>query len=114
MPTGDPYPSVYGLLSSAIGNGIEGTVNSQQGYWGTQQAQMQQGIQQYQYQSATTNAVPNYGSGWTVNPFIGIQKLVHKFFRINKEIQFTEGALFEEPLDELRLKVAKWLNKEKK
>jgi len=32
------------------------------------------------------------------------------FYRINQKVGHIEGATFEEPLDELRIEVAKWLN----
>ena len=32
-----------------------------------------------------------------------------RFFRINEEIQYNEGQIISEPLDELRIKVAEWL-----
>ena len=39
------------------------------------------------------------------NPF----NRLRRFFRINEEIQYNEGQLIYEPLDELRIKVATWL-----
>lgn len=33
-----------------------------------------------------------------------------RFFRINEKAEMAEGEKFIEPLDELRLKVAKWLH----
>ena len=32
-----------------------------------------------------------------------------KFFRVNEKVEVPEGATINEPLDELRIKVAKWL-----
>ena len=35
---------------------------------------------------------------------------IDKFFRINKSCRLEEGDKFEEPLDELRIETARWLN----
>lgn len=32
-----------------------------------------------------------------------------RFWRINKVVEMSEGASYEDPLDELRLKIARWL-----
>lgn len=39
----------------------------------------------------------------------GFVKKHFQFFRINEDVQHEEGASFIEPLDELRLKVSRWL-----
>ena len=39
---------------------------------------------------------------------------VIKFFRINKVVEMKEGEEYADPLDELRLKVARWLNPKEK
>ncbi len=37
-----------------------------------------------------------------------------RFWRVNKVVEMNEGAKFEDSLDELRLKVARWLNPREK
>ncbi len=39
------------------------------------------------------------------NPF----NRLRTFFRINEAVQFNEGQIISEPLDELRIKVAEWV-----
>ena len=43
------------------------------------------------------------------NTLAGIE-LRRRFYRINKLVEIREGEMFTEPLDELRLKIARWLN----
>jgi hypothetical protein len=38
-----------------------------------------------------------------------VEQLQVSFYRINELCSFSEGGIFKEPLDELRIKVAKWL-----
>jgi len=59
-------------------------------------AQQQQAYQYYVQVPSWSNTVANV-----------IRKI--KFWRVNKVIEMDEGAKFEDPLDELRLKVARWL-----
>jgi len=42
--------------------------------------------------------------------FPSVTDRIIRFFRINKAVEMYEGQKVEEPLDELRVKVATWLN----
>lgn len=57
--------------------------------------------QAYQYQCYVQ--VPS----WANTMSSAVRKI--KFWRINKVVEMDEGASFQDPLDELRLKVARWL-----
>ena len=76
-----------GLLDNALG-----------GWGGTTNADLSQYFQQYATQSMSS-PYPIYNQ---------------KFHRINKEVSISERDIadgrFEEPLDELRIKVARWLD----
>ena len=63
------------------------------------QATAQQQAYQYQYYVQ----VPNWANGMANV----VRKI--KFWRVNKIVEMDEGASFQDPLDELRLKVARWL-----
>jgi hypothetical protein len=82
-------------------NDLSITTTTLGGYW--QDATTQQQAYQYYMQ------VP---SAWANTMANAIQKI--KFWRINKVVEMNEGAKFEDPLDELRLKVAHWLNPKEK
>jgi hypothetical protein len=41
-------------------------------------------------------------------------KKLLKFFRVNQVVELEEGGKFDDPVDELRLKVARWLNPKEK
>jgi len=45
---------------------------------------------------------------WSNSMANAVRKI--KFWRVNRVVEMSEGAKFEDSLDELRLKVAKWLN----
>lgn len=60
--------------------------------------------QSYQYYMQVPSAWASMASA--------IQKI--KFWRINKVVEMEEGGRFEDPLDELRLKVARWLQPKEK
>ncbi len=55
--------------------------------------------QTYQYYMQ----VPNWA-----NAMAGAIRKI-KFWRVNQVVEMDEGASFQDPLDELRLKVARWL-----
>lgn len=63
------------------------------------QATAQQQTYQYQYYVQ----VPNWANAMSS----AIRKI--KFWRVNQVVEMDEGASFQDPLDELRLKVARWL-----
>lgn len=69
--------------------------------WQDQMAAQQQAYQYYVQ-------VPN----WANTMASAIQKI--KFWRINKVVEMNEGSSYEDPLDELRLKVARWLQPKEK
>jgi len=74
--------------ASALGGILGGT--------STDTADIEQSLQQY---------VPLYPS-----PLPTPRHRLIKFFRINEKVELSEGEMIKEPLDELRIKVAKWLN----
>lgn len=53
------------------------------------------------------------GNGWqtATAPVRQVLRNAVKFFRINEEVEMEEGAEWGEPLDELRLKVKRWLKR---
>jgi len=75
------------------------TTNTLGGMWQDATATQQQAYQQYYMQ------IPQ---AWSSTMSSAIRKI--KFWRINRVIEMDEGAKFEDPLDELRLKVARWLS----
>jgi Tfp pilus assembly protein PilV len=77
-------------------NDLSITTTTLGGIW--QDAATQQQTYQYmQFQPAWSDAITN-----------AIRKI--RFWRVNKVVEINEGAKFEDPVDELRLKVARWLN----
>ena len=90
----------------------------------------------YYYHSASTTGLNMYtgqsvpvsrqedlmcvGNGWgnlqsapmMQQYFNHVSKKVMKFFRINEEVELEEGGTYVEPLDQLRLKVKRWLKGE--
>jgi len=65
------------------------------------------------YQAQLQQGIPSGLASATLSTFadsLGKTEKFMKFFRINKEVKIAEGAEVHEPLDELRLKVARWLN----
>ncbi len=79
------------------------TTTATLGAW-QDQATAQQQAYQYQYYVQ----VPS----WANTMASAIQKI--KFWRINKVVEMSEGSSYEDPLDELRLKVARWLRPNEK
>ena len=56
---------------------------------------------------AYMNPIP---ASWGTQIIQQTKKMI-KFFRVNEEVKIEEGGLLADPLDALRLKVARWLNK---
>lgn len=85
---------------------------------GTLQAQSQMAQQLYQAYSPEYNISTNTTNTMWINgnAYANIGKIAQGFrrvfHRINQEVAYVEGAEFEEPLDELRIKVAKWLRRD--
>ncbi len=79
-------------------NDLSITTTTLGGFWQDLSTSTQQ--QTYQYMQ-----VPPAWSDTIAN---AIRKI--RFWRINKVVEMSEGAKFEDPLDEFRLKVARWLN----
>lgn len=67
-----------------------------------------QQMQMYPTQSAWQGMMGQLSGGMGL-PYPTVKHI--RFFRINNEIEIPEGGTFEEPLDELRLKVARWLRR---
>lgn len=80
-------------------NDLSITTTTLGGLWQDMSTSTQQ--QSYQYYMQCPPA-------WS-DPIVNAIRKV-KFWRLNKVVEMNEGAKFEEPLDELRLKVARWLN----
>jgi hypothetical protein len=78
--------------------GSAGTTTATLSGW--QDAAMQQ-QQAYQYQYYAQ--VPT----WTNSMANAIRKI--KFWRVNQLVEMDEGSTYQDPLDELRLKIARWL-----
>jgi len=79
-----------GLLGSALG-----TIANANGWYGNSTTTIPEA-----YQSQ-----PSYDFH-----FPSVTDRIIRFFRINKAVEMYEGQKVEEPLDELRVKVATWLN----
>lgn len=101
MATLSMTDSQLNAYNNAINGWQTATTTTLGGVWQdltTSAAQQQQAYQYYvQTPSAWSNSVAN-----------AIRKI--KFWRVNKVVEMDEGARFDDPLDELRLKIARWLN----
>ncbi len=64
------------------------------------------------WSTGTTSATVNF-DGWK-QTYGSIKENVIRFFRLNKIVELKQGAVSDDPVDELRLKVARWLNPKEK
>ena len=81
-------------MQSGTQGGMLGSVSSD---WGTTTST--QGMQQI-YQTAFQPQQYSYKTDYN--------RTLH-FYRINERVSYNEGQIISEPLDELRIQVAKWL-----
>ncbi len=59
----------------------------------------------------TTTATGTTGNiVFATDPYVAPKRKMIEFFRVNEKAHMDEGGEYPEPLDELRLKIARWLN----
>ena len=85
-------------VGSAIPCNDPSTTTAILGAWQDQTAAQQQA---YQYQYYVQ--VPN----WVNTMASAVRKI--KFWRVNQVVEMDEGSSYQDPIDELRLKIARWL-----
>lgn len=101
-PTNSPYAQLLGLAQGNLGN----NTLMQQTAWNT----LTTATSSSDWGSSIDSQIYAYAHSFPTQINNVVNKFV-KFFRLAEECVITEGSKFVEPLDELRVKVAKWLNR---